>query len=139
MQTAIDVLLVLFLALGCTWLAIDLVRKIRQRPVPRDLGPSHTPTTKLRSEVPAASLKPEASPIPVASAIPAATLRTAAPTTPELPAAHLAAITAAVHHLFRGRGRLVAAFAAPSPGGTHPPIDWAREGRRDIFSSHRVR
>ncbi|MFA6960070.1 MAG: hypothetical protein WC205_04870 [Opitutaceae bacterium] len=44
-----------------------------------------------------------------------------------------AILTAAVHAQYDGRARIV------TFEGTHQDREWAREGRRDIFSSHRVR
>jgi hypothetical protein len=46
----------------------------------------------------------------------------------------LAVIAAAVHAVCGQRLRVVAVTLATSPDS-----DWAREGRRDIFSSHRLR
>ncbi len=47
---------------------------------------------------------------------------------------HVKAILAAtVHTLFDGRARVVAVDTR------HPDTAWAKEGRRDIFHSHRVR
>lgn len=53
---------------------------------------------------------------------------------PGIPAAHLAAISAAVAVLTGGRGRVLTVRA---PG--HLSGSWASEGRSDQFSSHRVR
>ena len=44
-----------------------------------------------------------------------------------------AIIAATVHCLFEGRVRIV------SVETLNPDTQWAREGRRDIFSSHRIR
>lgn len=49
-----------------------------------------------------------------------------------LPPHLLAIITAAIHAAYAGRLRIVAVIPVPD-------ADWAREGRRDIFSSHRLR
>lgn len=53
--------------------------------------------------------------------------------TPVEPAVIHAIIAAAVHCAFEGRVRVVS--VQPS----HSDPSWAREGRRDIFSSHRIR
>ena len=49
-----------------------------------------------------------------------------------LPPHLLAVITAAIHAAYSGSLRIVAVIPVPD-------ADWAREGRRDIFSSHRLR
>lgn len=49
-----------------------------------------------------------------------------------VPAAIFAAIVAAVHSVAAGRLRVVSIVSVHDH-------EWAREGRRDIFSSHRVR
>lgn len=51
-----------------------------------------------------------------------------------IPAAHLAAISAAVAEITHGRGRVVSVLA-PAQVFTN----WAQEGRTEQFSSHRVR
>ncbi|AWI78266.1 hypothetical protein CEW87_02210 [Parazoarcus communis] len=56
------------------------------------------------------------------------------PAAPGIPAAHVAAITAAVAVMTGGRGRVVS-VRAPA----HLAVTWAREGRTEQFSSHRVR
>ena len=145
-----ELLLTLFLALGCAWFAIDLARKLRapqSSPEPRrdaapapavaPAAPAPAPSVPAVSTVPAAPVTavaatPAEAPAPAAAA--------AEPLVAGVPASHLSAITAAVHHLFKGRVRLASVLPA---GGSSPAanaaIDWAREGRRDIFTSHRVR
>lgn len=51
-----------------------------------------------------------------------------------IPAAHLAAISAAIAEITHGRGRVVSVLA-PAQVFT----SWAQEGRTEQFSSHRVR
>lgn len=58
----------------------------------------------------------------------------ASPLQDAIPPAHLVAIAAAVAELTNGRGRIVSVLA-PAQVFTH----WAREGRTEQFSSHRVR
>jgi hypothetical protein len=156
MQTLTDALLVLFLALGSAWFAVDLVRKLRQPAAPGNAEPQlgRLPSTPE----PAPAPMPAASPAPMPVSVPAPPLAAAvaaplaapapeplptpAPATPALegvPTAHLAVISAVVHHVFTGRARLAAVLPAPVGNHSTPPIDWAREGRRDIFTSHRVR
>lgn len=132
-----ELLLTLFLALGCAWFAIDLARKLRA-PQPGEESkpaPAPAPAPAPVSIAPA----PVAVPAPVSTA-PVAAAAASAPAPEPLisgvPAPHLAAITAVVHHLFKGRVRL----ASVQPASSSPAsVDWAREGRRDIFTSHRVR
>lgn len=72
-----------------------------------------------------------AAPAPAPAAAPVATPSTAGQDpSPEI----VAAITAAVHVTLGARNVRITAIA---PASTSP--DWAREGRREIFSSHRVR
>lgn len=131
MQTATDVLLALFLALGSAWFAIDLARKFRSFSALGDDARTARPEPK--------SFAPVVAVVP-ASAPQAAHVR---PRAEDVPADHLVAIAAAVHHLFKGQVRLISAAttnARPAATGSAQAIvDWAREGRRDIFSSHRVR
>ncbi len=142
MQTVTDVLLALFLALGSAWFAVDLVRKLRQTS-----ADCAAPRREVIASPAAPAPAPPAPPAPVvAAAIPASQETKASPRSEagDVPADHLVAITAAVHHVFKGRARLlsaVAAGAATSAGNAAPAaqVDWAREGRRDIFTSHRVR
>ena len=130
-----ELLLTLFLALGCAWFAIDIARKLRL-PEASD-KPGHVPApTPAPIAIPAVA-NPAPAPAPAAAAPATAT---AEPLVAGIPAPHLAAITAAVHHLFKGRVRLSSILPAPAAASASTaPVDWAREGRRDIFTSHRVR
>lgn len=88
--------------------------------------------------------EPAAAPSPASVASPASPAPAAPPASAAaIPPAHLVIIAAAVHHLFKGRARLAsirnASAIPPAHGPAHAPIDWAREGRRDIFTSHKVR
>ena len=133
-----ELLLTLFLALGCAWFAIDLARKLRA-PGSAELQPGRSDSVHPGHAAPtpapvaATAPAPAASPAPLPAPAPAAE-----PLVAGVPASHLAAITAAVHHLFKGRVRLASVLPATS-SASGAPIDWAREGRRDIFTSHRVR
>ena len=131
MQTATDVLLALFLALGSAWFAVDLARKFLGFSAISDDARTARPEPK--------SFAPGVAVVP-ASAPQSADV---SPQAEDVPAEHFVAIAAAVHHLFKGRARLISAAttnAAPAATGSAPTfVDWAREGRRDIFSSHRVR
>ena len=138
MQALTDFLLPLFLALGSLWFAVDLVKKLRAAaprlepaPAPRSSAPAARAPAAPQALAPSAPLAEPAHSLPVA---PAPSLPASAPS---VPAAHLAVIAATVHHLFRGRARVVGV----APAGSHAvaAVDWAREGRRDIFSSHRLR
>lgn len=145
MHTLTEALLVIFLALGIAWLAVDLTRKLRQ-PVATSQATQPAQTAAVEAPVAPPAIAP-APAAPVTSPAPAGQVAAQpAPRAPEavaetgIPAGHLAAITAAVHHLFKGRARLGAILpAGPAFGGGFASFDWAREGRRDIFTSHRVR
>lgn len=56
-----------------------------------------------------------------------------APASAPVPPAILAVIAAAIHCALAGRGRVIAVSTVLIDP------DWAREGRRHIFSSHKVR
>ncbi len=58
----------------------------------------------------------------------------AGPTDGGMPPAVVAAITAAVHQAFAGRPLRIVNVSIPEHA-----TDWALEGRRNIFSSHKVR
>lgn len=130
-----ELLLTLFLALGCAWFAIDLARKLRAPQSAEESRPAPVPAP-APAAAPAPVVPAAAAPAPVAAA--AQPAPAAESLVSGIPAAHFAAITAAVHHLFKGRVRLASVVAAPSAGAVSA-VDWAREGRRDIFTSHRVR
>ncbi|MBC8011205.1 MAG: hypothetical protein H7067_14050 [Burkholderiales bacterium] len=135
MQALTDFLLPLFLALGCAWFGVDLVKKLRA-PAPRTKpapAPAQIPSTPAQPAAHASSL-----PLLTGNAgiLPASDSDSSS--APALPPAHLAVIAATIHHLFRGRARVVGVAPAATPG-PHSSVDWAREGRRDIFSSHRLR
>ncbi len=137
-----ELLLTLFLALGCAWFAIDLARKLHapQSESEPKRAPSSAPAPVVAAAPSSASdaaPSPATVPAPVAIA-PPAPVAAAEPLVAGVPAAHLAAITAAVHHLFKGRVRLASVLPSTATAAA-APIDWAREGRRDIFTSHRVR
>jgi hypothetical protein len=103
-------LIVVFVALGSIWVLLEIVGAF----------------FKNRQSAPAAA----SIAVPVAAAAPAA-----APA-PEvgLPPAIVAAIAAAVHVAVGGRPHRIASIN-PAPTAAA----WAAEGRRDIFSSHRLR
>lgn len=131
----INGLLVVLLALGAIWLLLELsgaiFRRIAVRPATQpDLAtPPVSPPPVFAPEIP-----------PLTCALIAATVHaaskgrlrvlSAAPVEPEV--LH-ALIAAAVHCAFEGRARVVSVQAL------HSDPSWAREGRRDIFSSHRIR
>lgn len=135
MNALTDALHILFFALGSAWFAVDLMRKLRA-PV------AQPPTAPVAPAVQVVSTSPAPAPAPTVSA-PAAPAPAAPPPAeaPGVSPSHLAVIAAAVHHVFSGRARLAGVMPAAIqvPGHVTPHIDWAREGRRDIFTSHRVR
>jgi hypothetical protein len=132
MQMLTEILTLLFLALGCTWLVVDLYQRTR-RLVPPPTPTQVTPAPAHRDSLVAPPTPP--APPSVVQDAPAPRI-SSEKNTSEVPAPHRAVIAAVVHHLFRGRAQITALRATEAPGA---PIDWAREGRRDIFASHRVR
>lgn len=103
-------LLVVFLALGSIWFAVDLVGRI----------------FIARAARQAAALPAAATP---------ATASASTPLVPDdgVPPEIVALITAAVHVTLGTRARVTHVKPTRIDG------DWAREGRRQIFASHRVR
>lgn len=150
-----DILQIVFFALGSTWFAVDLISKLnapqaaakREREEPAVSHPRSTATVASAPivAVPAPD-HPAAEPAPavvVPAVSPVSTTPVESPVA-GVPSGHLAAISAVVHHLFKGRAHLVSALPASALSnadqaniGAH--VDWAREGRREIFSSHRIR
>lgn len=109
-------LVVVFCALGSIWVLMEAMGFIFRRF-----------TAPITAKAPA----PPSAPAPVAAATFAASAATPAPSAfdPVIGAV----IAAAVHHSLEGRHRVLSI----TPLAT--PADWSREGRRDIFTSHRVR
>lgn len=128
-----DLFMIVFLVLGSVWFARDLSRRDRKD------GQS----APVAAALPAAPVAPEVA-APAAPAAPLSFVPAAAPAAPVsgtpavhvpgIPHEHLAVITATVHHVFRGRARL----AGITRSHVHDSR-WAHEGRRDIFTSHRIR
>lgn len=80
-------------------------------------------TTKKPAANTAASVAtPPAAPVPVKPSVPG-----------DLPEHVLALITAATHVVLEGRPQRIVGVRQVGVGG------WAQEGRREIFSSHRIR
>lgn len=116
-------LVIVFLALCAVWAAMEVVGFLFQRNAPRgDAAPSAAPAP---TPVAAPAAAPVAAPAAAAVAAPAAATPAAVP---------LAVIAAAVHAVMRGQRYRVRAIAT---GEMH--VEWAHEGRRDIFASHRLR
>lgn len=145
MNALTDALQTIFFALGSAWFAVDLLRKLRAPAAETSpSSPARTEVATEREPSREVSRPPAPELAPSVAAIPAPTPVASAPGPTGVPPAHLAVIAAAIHHVFQGRGRLAsvlpAAIAAGAGGAEMAaPIDWAREGRREIFVSHRVR
>jgi len=103
-------LVVVFLALGSIWGLLELMGVFFRRS------------------------KPAAAPQKAAAATPPPAAATAAPG--ELSPQLIAVISAAVHVAIAGRPHRIAAVV-PTP--VESELDWAREGRRTIFASHKTR
>lgn len=102
-------LLIVFLALGSIWFALEIIGRI----------------FRYLEKRPAAAPVAVTTPAPVAAAAPAADTG--------LPGEVLAAIAAAVHVTLGPGGRVAAVRSLTTDQ------DWAREGRCQIFASHRLR
>ncbi len=136
-------LLVVLVALGGIWMLLEISGAVfrRNAGVTRS-KPAAVPAPSVAPEPATATVgmsEPAALP-PLTCALITATVHAAsngrarilsvAPSEPEV--IH-AIIAAAVHTIFEGRARVVAV------NPLHSDPSWAREGRRDIFSSHRIR
>lgn len=112
---------VVLLALGMLWSVSALIGRI---------------FVKLSSDRPAGAASAAAAGQTGASTAPSPPSPLSSPSSSarNIPAAHLAAISAAVAEITRGRGRVVSVLA-PAQVFT----SWAQEGRTEQFSSHRVR
>lgn len=102
---------IVMLALALLWMVSAVIGRVFARSASR----LATPPVRATSALPAS-----VEPIP--------STRTC------IPPAHLAAISAAVAVMTGGRGQVVSVRAPAHLSG-----EWAREGRTDQFSSHRVR
>jgi hypothetical protein len=137
----INGLLVVFVALGAIWGVLEIIGELFR------IIAAHQAAALERKAPPAL---PPAPVVTVATAVPppapaltyaliAATVDTFAHGRVRIvsvepdPQLVRALIAATVHCMFEGKARIVAVNTA------HPDTSWAREGRRDIFSSHRVR
>jgi hypothetical protein len=128
-------LLVVFVALGGLWALLEVIGACF-RCADRKVG------TVLVEPPASAPPPPVDAPVmaPLTCALISATVHAASQgrarilsATPEAPPVTYAIIAAAVHCMFEGRVRIV------SVSPVHSDPSWAREGRRDIFSSHRIR
>lgn len=112
---------VVLLALGMLWSVSALIGRI---------------FVKLSSDRPAGAASASAAGQTDASTAPSPPTPLSSPSSSArtIPAAHLAAISAAIAEITHGRGRVVSVLA-PAQVFT----SWAQEGRTEQFSSHRVR
>jgi Na+-transporting methylmalonyl-CoA/oxaloacetate decarboxylase gamma subunit len=106
---------VVMLTLGGLWLAVAGVSKVVLA-VERAMGVVPKPRAGVAAAPPA---------LPAAeAAVPVAAVDTRT----------VAAITAAIHAVFGARARIVSLSPESGPGQA-----WSKEGRREIYQSHRVR
>lgn len=121
-----EILFVTFLALGSAWFAMEIFRRLR--------GGNNPPPAAFAPPVSLPQLHQPA-PAPVLASAAPAPVRDEPPARPVgIPSHHLAVISAAIHHLYRGHAHLVGVALTSSAESR-----WAHEGRRDIFTSHRIR
>lgn len=130
-------LFVVIVALGGIWVLLEIIGAFFRWAEARKIEPPVIVST----EVAPVDAEPVISPLisPLTSALITATVHAAfegrariVSATPEDPITYVL-ITVAVHSMFEGRARIVAV------NPVHSDPSWAREGRRDIFSSHRIR
>jgi Na+-transporting methylmalonyl-CoA/oxaloacetate decarboxylase gamma subunit len=128
-------LLVVFAALGSIWVVMELAGGFFRRADTRR-EPAAGPVAPVIPEVAAASGEIA----PLTCALIAATVHCAYNGKARIlsveearPQLVQAIIAASVHCMFEGRARVV------SVEPVHADTAWAREGRRDIFASHRIR
>lgn len=132
-------LLVVLVALGGIWILLEISGAVFRRNAG---GKRTTPSApKPAAEAPITEIPQAGAEVsPLTCALITATVHAASQgrarilsvSSPEPEALH-AIIAAAVHTVFEGRARVV------SVNPVHSDPSWAREGRRDIFSSHRIR
>lgn len=116
---SLSVMLLVFLVLASVWIVVDLVDRFRK------LGaPTNVPTLSA----PSVASVPVAVPMPAAIAAGASTPAADLGVAPET----AAVIVAAVHSTLGSNARV--AQIVPIMTNT-----WARDGRRQIFSSHQLR
>ncbi len=130
-------LAVVFIALGGIWGLLEISGACFRR-----INAHHAGAAEPVPELPPASqiATPSAGVAPLTHALVAASVhaffrgRARIVSVGETPPEHVRVLIAAtVHSLFHGRARII------SVDKVQPDTSWAREGRRDIFSSHRVR
>lgn len=137
----INGLLVVFVALGAIWGVLEIIGELFRIIAARKAAALERRAPPALPPAPVAPVGTSAPPLTPAltHALIAATVDTFAQGRARIvsvepdPLLVRALIAATVHCLFEGRARIVAVNTA------HPDTSWAREGRRDIFSSHRVR
>ena len=113
-------LLIVFLALGSIWFSLEIIGRIFQFLEKRRAAVPTSAPEALPAQVPPAAIPAKPAPAPAAAAT-------------GVPAGVLVAIAAAVHETLGPRGRVAAVRSITTDQ------DWAREGRRQIFASHRLR
>lgn len=131
-------LMVVFLVLGTIWGLLELTGAFFKR-APRAAKPTEAKPVVVAPE-PVASVEMHEELTPLSAALITATVHAASQGRarvlsigPEDPSAVHAIIAAAVHCVYEGRARVV------EVNPVQTDTLWAREGRRDIFISRRIR
>jgi Na+-transporting methylmalonyl-CoA/oxaloacetate decarboxylase gamma subunit len=111
-------LMVVFIALGLIWVLMEILGVFFRRLAATQAAAKAAAKAATQAAIAVQPVSPSVQPAAPAPAIPCETL---------------AIIVAAIHCKLNNRPHRILSI---EPADQH---DWAREGRRDIFSSHRVR
>jgi len=124
--TQLNGMLVIFLALASLWIVVDLIARIQKLLAGKSTPAAPAPVVAAPVIAPAPA--PVTAPAPVVAAAPAPAPAVAPGVTPETAAVIIAAV-----HATLGKSARIAQIV-PIMTNT-----WARDGRRQIFSSHSPR
>lgn len=128
--TQLNGMLVIFLALASLWIVVDLIARIQKLLAGKSTpaAPAPVAVAPVIAPAPAPVAAPAPAPAPVAAVAPAPAPAIAPGVTPETTAVIIAAV-----HATLGKSARIAQIV-PIMTNT-----WARDGRRQIFSSHQPR